>query len=183
MSPRIALRRWPMCAALLGLMRSMFNEHVAAAVRWEYAVSAANDQLRRGCAVEARVDIACAGNFKSGEAFERDPDCGDDFLRDDFWRLAQFARQLESNGRGDFAECAGRAASREGSCRSRDRIFLSERREDDRRAAFQVPEPRESLRKSLIFKVILAPAVRRALIGRRAGDELGAEADRRSSMP
>src|ERR1700691_2872682 len=50
-----------------------------------------------------------------------------------------------------FRRVADRAASRVESSRSQDRIFLLKRREDDRRAAFRVREPRWSLRRMLDF--------------------------------
>ena len=62
-----------------------------------------NDKLNSLGAVEIRVDVAGAGDFEFGEARER-AEGGNDFLSDDLRRLAEFARQLESDGRGDLAE-------------------------------------------------------------------------------
>jgi hypothetical protein len=65
-------------------------------------------------AVEARIDVAGAGDFKAGEAFER-AQRGDNLLRDDLGRLAQLAGQLEGDGRGQLAELqVGRNLQRNG---------------------------------------------------------------------
>ena len=60
-----------------------------------------------GGAVEICVDVASAGDFEFGEAGELAEvgDNGvDNFLGDNFWRLAEFAGEFECDGRGDFAE-------------------------------------------------------------------------------
>ncbi len=122
----------------------------------------------RGCGtIEARVDVAGAGHFESGEAFDG-TERGDDFLRDDFGRLAQRARQLQSDGRGDLAECRSGGVSR-GIVLDVEIVFFFQH------GAKTLAEPllqfqihAMSLRKSLIFKVILAPAVRRARFRRSA---------------
>ena len=62
-----------------------------------------NDQLSGGGAVEKCVDIPSAGDFEFGEAREW-AEGGNDFLGDDFGRLAQLARQLKGDGRGNLAQ-------------------------------------------------------------------------------
>ena len=70
--------------------------------------------MHAGGAVEPRIDVAGAGNFKAGEAIER-PERGDNLLRDDLGRLAQLAGQLEGDGRGQLAELqVGRNLQRNG---------------------------------------------------------------------
>ena len=60
-------------------------------------------QSRGGSTIQIRIDISGAGNLKTGKTFDR-TERSNDFLRDDFGRLAQSARELQGDGRGDFAE-------------------------------------------------------------------------------
>ena len=61
------------------------------------------DEANAGVAVEARIDIAGAGDFKSDKAL-KGAEGGNDFLGDDFGGLAQGACQLQSDGRGQLTE-------------------------------------------------------------------------------
>jgi hypothetical protein len=49
------------------------------------------------------IDVTRAGNLEPGEAIEM-TQRGHNLRRNDFWRLAQLARQLEGNRRGQFAK-------------------------------------------------------------------------------
>ena len=103
------------------------------------------DHARCRGAIEARIDVARAGDFEAGEAFDG-TERGDDFLRDDLGRLAQSARELQGDGRGDFAEVqVGRRLQRD--VLDFESVFFFQ---DGAKAIaepfFAVPEPRESLK-------------------------------------
>ena len=60
-----------------------------------------------GCAINVRIDVACAGDFKAskaGQMAEVGDDGNYDFLGDDFGGFAEGARQLEGDGCGQLAE-------------------------------------------------------------------------------
>ena len=85
------------------------------------ASGAATTASCRG-AVEERIDIPGAGDLKAGEAFDG-TESSDDLLRDDLGRLAQGARELQGDGRGDFAEMqVGRRLQRD--VRDVERVFF-----------------------------------------------------------
>ncbi len=86
---------------LVGIDGGVLYEHMALRVRRD-AFGLGHQASCLG-AVEIGVDIPSAGDFEFGEAFNG-AERGDDFLSDDFGRLAQLAGQLEGDGRGDLAE-------------------------------------------------------------------------------
>ena len=61
------------------------------------------NQRGAGGAIEAGVDVAGAGNFKSGEAFEG-AERSDDLLGNDLGGFAERAGELQGDGRGELAE-------------------------------------------------------------------------------
>ena len=136
-----------MCAALLGLMLVCSTRRVAL-MRLGRRLGVGGDTMQRcarGGAVEKRVDVARAGDFESGEAFDG-TERSNDFLRDDFGRLAQCARELQGDGRGDFAETqVGRRLQRDvGDVESV--FFFQDGAKTIGEPFLAVPEPRESLK-------------------------------------
>ena len=70
-SPRVALRRWPMCAALLGLMlvcSTMIFSVDRGSGRLVHRVQERHAVSR---AVETRIDVAIAGDFESRDTVDR----------------------------------------------------------------------------------------------------------------
>ena len=72
-SPSTALRRWPMCAALLGLMLVCSTMHLRRVRRGDGGAFAASlfarGEKKRG-AVEKQIQVAAAGNFHALDAVE-----------------------------------------------------------------------------------------------------------------
>ena len=99
---------------LVGIDAGVLNEHVApVGQHFGWVLGSRTTIFARGSAIETRVDVPCAGDFEAGEAFDG-AERGDDLLRDDFGRLAQGARELQGDGRGDFAEAqVGRRLQRD----------------------------------------------------------------------
>ena len=86
---------------LVGIDGGVLDERVHVACGG-VALSTCGSLRARG-AIQVRVDVSCAGDFKRGEARQR-AKLGHNLLRDCTGRLAQRARQLQRDGRGQFAE-------------------------------------------------------------------------------
>ena len=94
------------------------------------------------------------------------PKRGDDLLRDDLGRLAELARQFEGDGRGEFAELqVGRNLQRN-VLEFEIVLFFQHGAEMRSPSLFCSSRYTSWPQKSLIFKVILAPAVRQARLRR-----------------
>jgi hypothetical protein len=91
----------PDVRGLVGINRGVLYEHMALRVRGD--AFGLGHQASCGDAVEIGVDIPGAGHFEFGEAIDG-AEGSDDLLSDDLWSLAEFAGQLEGDGRGDLAE-------------------------------------------------------------------------------
>ena len=78
-SPSTALRRWPMCAALLGLMLVCSTMIFSPGAGCGSGSRVQQRSSRRG-AVEAHVDVAVAGHFHGGDARDG-PDGGHQVAR------------------------------------------------------------------------------------------------------
>ncbi len=118
--------------------------------------------MNGGGAIEIRVDVASTGDFEFGEAGER-VESGHDFLGDDFWRLAEFAGELECDGRGDFAKVeVGRRLERN---RGDLEIvfFFKNGAKTIGEPLFEFENHAGASGKCLIFLVILAPEEHRVL--------------------
>ena len=114
-SPRMALRRWPMCAALLGLMLVCSTSDVDALLRTRgCCLPAGQRRAARRRRDRGGIDVAGAGDFESGEAVER-AERGDDLLRDDLWALCAACAPVQRRWAWRFRRSAGRAASPAGS--------------------------------------------------------------------
>ena len=103
-SPSVALRRWPMCAALLGLIlvcSTMIFSPESGAAR----ALAAQQARAVSAAVEPHVEVAVAGDFDGGDAFDR-ADLRRQFRRDLLRRLPQLLGELERRRHRQLAELA-----------------------------------------------------------------------------
>ena len=105
MSPRMALRRWPMCAALLGLMLVCSTRILPG--RCDIGHAAVRGRAIRAAAscfaVDPGVDVARARDLQLLEALEA-ADPGDNFFGDLARCLAQLLGQFESERQGVLAQ-------------------------------------------------------------------------------
>ena len=126
------------------------------------ACASLSARMRRSCArrgaVQPRIDVAGAGDLEAGKALDR-AQRGHNLLRDDLGRFAQLARQFKGDGRGQLAETSAPAASPAESFSTSKIVFCFEHRANAlAEPSFAIPDTRREPQKSLIFKVILAPA-------------------------
>ena len=112
-----------------------------------------------GCAVEAGVDVAGAGNFKAGEASEG-AEGGDDFLGNDLGGFAESAGELQGEGRGELAEFEVGGNLDGDVLGSRSYFDLRTLRRCSAKLFCRSRYTWGGPQKSLIFKAILALAVR-----------------------
>jgi len=98
-SPRMALRRWPMCAALLGLMLVCSTRRNPDT---DIGVIVGGDASGDGDAVEADVEVAGAGDFDGGDARDRAEICvqvSGQFGGDGAGALRSFLASSKARGR------------------------------------------------------------------------------------
>ena len=102
-SPRMALRRWPMCAALLGLML-VCSTMILSGLPARRSSSAPCQQFRAVvAAVQPDVQISVSRDLDGRDAFDR-ARVRQQLLRDGARRLLQLPRELKRRRHGDLAE-------------------------------------------------------------------------------
>ena len=155
MSPRIALRRCPICAALLGLMLVCSTSECRCSRRRLELAARGNRRTRRA-AIQPRIDVARTGDLEAGEAVNR-AQRRHHLLGNLARSLAQLARQLKGQRQRILAELHLRRLSRSRCWQSSIWYFA---RAAPRGAALQACSavlrytsltPESALKKSLIF--------------------------------
>ncbi len=107
-----------------------------------------------GGAVQARIDVPGAGNLKAGKAI-KPSQRGHNLLRDDLGRLAQLARQLKRDGRGQLAKLQLRRNLQRNGLKLKIVLGLENRAKMLSKPFLQFQIHVGGPQKSLIFKVIL----------------------------
>ena len=115
---------------------------------------AAGNRVHAGGAIEPRIDVPRAGHLKCGKALER-AQRGHNLLRDDLGRLAQLARQLKGNRRGQLAKFQLRRNLQRNGLELEIVLGLQNRAEMLAEPFLQFQIHVDMPQKSLIFKVIL----------------------------
>ena len=102
MSPRMALRRWPTCAALLGLMLEC-STRILPAGMFGPRLFVGDQSGRQFFALEAGVDVSRARQFQLLESWDR-ANPVDNLFRNLARSLAQLLGQLKGEGQGVLAK-------------------------------------------------------------------------------